>query len=63
MEWIINNWILLLIAVMFIGMYFFGYGCCAQRKHGTEKCDEHKPDSGDPDNEGKAEKKGHSCCH
>lgn len=63
MEWIINNWILLLIAVMCISMHFFGGGHGKHGKHGKKECDEYKPQSGEPDNEGKAEKKGHGCCH
>ena len=62
MEWISSYWIILVIAGLCIGMYFFGYGCCAQGKHGKEGCDEDKPHSCEPDNEGKAEKKDHGCC-
>jgi hypothetical protein len=54
MEWIVNNWMLLLIAALCIGMFFFGKGCCA---HGKDECDEHKPND-----EAKDEKKGHGCC-
>jgi hypothetical protein len=60
MEWITNNWILLLIAALFIGMHFFGYGCGAHGKHGEhgkDECDEHKSND-----EAKDEKKGHDCC-
>ena len=56
MEWIINNWILLLIAALCIGMYFFGYGCNAHGrhgKHGKDECDEHKSTD-----EGKDKEKG-----
>jgi len=62
MEWMISNWILLLIAALCIGMYFFGYGCCGQGKHGEdseEGSDHHKGDACSSD--GSTTKKG-GCC-
>jgi len=55
MEWMISNWILLLIAALCIVMYFFGKRYCV---HGKEGCD--MDESGD---ETKDEKKGGCCCH
>ena len=58
MEWITTNWILLLIAALCIGMYFFGRGCCTHGTHGKDECDEHKSND-----EVKNEEKGGGCCH
>jgi hypothetical protein len=65
MEWISANWIFLLIAGVFIGMHFLGYGCCGHRKHGRnskEDCKEHNPDSKEAATEGETAKKSHGCC-
>jgi hypothetical protein len=66
MEWITNNWFLLLIAALFIGMHFFGYGCGAHGKHGKhseEESDHHKGHTDAGSLDGSTTKKGHSCCH
>ena len=65
MQWLIDNWFLVLIAAVFIGMHLSGRGCCGRGKHGEhskEEGDEHKGNSGNDVTEEKAEKKGHGCC-
>jgi len=65
MEWIINNWILLLIPVLFIGMYFFGYGCCSHGKdgkHSEKESDHHNGHIDSCSSDESTTKKG-GCCH
>ena len=65
MEWILENWFFLLIAGVFIGMHFLGFGCCRHRKHDNhsqEECDEHKPHSDELAKKESPAKKRHSCC-
>jgi len=63
MEWITNNWILLLIVALFIGMYFFGQGGCAHGKHGEDSEEGSDHNKGDAcSSDGGTTKKG-SCCH
>jgi hypothetical protein len=63
MEWIANNWFILLIIAVFAGMHLFGYGCCGHSKH--KKKDGHDDNVGNadvgPDGE-KPKKAGHGCC-
>ena len=66
MEWITNNWILLLIVALFLGMHFFGYGCCARGKHGKnseKESDQHKGDTDSCSSDESSTKKGGGCCH
>jgi hypothetical protein len=65
MEWLIDNWFLVLITAVFIGMRLSGRGCCGHgkhEKHTEEGCDEHKGHSDIDLIEEKAEKKSHGCC-
>ena len=65
MEWITNNWILLLIVALCIGMYFFGHGCCSHGKHGEdskEGSDLQKGNANACSSDGSTTKKG-GCCH
>ena len=66
MEWITNNWILLLIAALFICMYFFGYGCCSRGKHGKHSggdSDHNKEDADSCSSDECKPKKDSGCCH
>ena len=53
MEWIINNWFLLFVLALCLGMHFFG----GHGHHGRQ--DEHESD----DHKGHAAQKGRSSCH
>ena len=55
MEWILLNWVWILIFIVFIAMHLFGHGCMGGHgRHGEEEGEEHK---------GHQEKKGgHGCC-
>lgn len=55
MEWITDNWMILLVPVLVGVMYVFGYGCgrgkdktCDMPEDAKETEDQHK---------------GHGCCH
>jgi hypothetical protein len=43
MEWVMENWIFIFIAVVFIGMHLSGYGCCGRpgKDGGDREHDEH----------------------
>jgi hypothetical protein len=60
MEWIMENWIFILFAAIFIGMHLSGRGCCGGHgKHGGDKGnDEHRHSD-----KGSSEKKAGSSCH
>ncbi len=61
MEWVMENWVFILFAVIFIGMHLFGHGGMhgGHGKHGgDEGHDEHKHSG-----EGSTEKKGGGSCH
>ncbi len=52
MEWVIENWFFILLAIMFITMHIFGHGCYGRHKGHEEHSDE-----------GSSEKKGGYACH
>jgi hypothetical protein len=60
MEWVMENWIFILFAVIFIGMHLSGHGCCGGHgKHGRDgEHDKHKHS-----HMGSSEKKGGRSCH
>lgn len=59
MEWVTENWLFILFAVIFIGMHLTGHGCCGSHgKHGDEGDGEHKHSD-----DRTSEKKGDSSCH
>ncbi len=59
MEWVLENWIFILFAALFIGMHVFGFGCGGHGKHGA-----HGGDKGhDGHREGYDGKKGGDSCH
>jgi hypothetical protein len=65
MQWLIDNWFLVLIAAVFIGMRLSGRGCCGSgkhEKHAQDVCDEHKGHPNKDSIEENAEKKSHGCC-
>lgn len=37
MTWLAENWIWVAFAAAFIGMHFFGHGCCSGSHGGTNK--------------------------
>lgn len=57
MEWIIENWIFILIAAIFVGMHLTGHGC--HGGHGkNEGNNKHKHSD-----KGSSEKKAGGSCH
>ena len=63
MEWIANNWFLLLIIGAFAGMRYFGLGCCGQSKQkNNDEHDNHAEHSAEGKNGEKPKKAGHGCC-
>lgn len=65
MEWILENWIFILFAALFIGMHLFGFGCGGHGKHGDHGG--HGEDKGHSGHmhgeEGPDKKKGGGSCH
>jgi type VI protein secretion system component VasF len=55
MEWIVNNWILILIASLLVVLFFFGY----RTKIGQDETHvaHHEEQAGE-----KVHKSGHGCC-
>ncbi len=62
MEWMISNWILLLIAALCIGMHFFGRGCCSHGKHSDKESDQHEGQTASCCSDESKTKKGGGCC-
>jgi len=65
MEWLIENWFVVLIAAVFIGMHLSGRGCCGHGKHenhSKEESDENKGHTYKDSAGEKIEKKSHGCC-
>ena len=59
MEWVMENWIFILFAAIFIGMHLSGHGCCGGHgKHGGDVGHDEKKHAGE-----EPEKKGGSLCH
>ena len=60
MEWVMENWIFILFAAIFIGMHLSGHGCCGRHgKDGEDGGQDKHKHSG----EGSSEKKVGSSCH
>ena len=62
MEWITNNWFLLIFLALCMGMHFFG-GHGKHGKHSEEEADHHKGHTDVGSSDGSHAKKGHSGCH
>ncbi|GBE41629.1 hypothetical protein BMS3Bbin09_01535 [bacterium BMS3Bbin09] len=62
MEWIFNNWILLLVAALCVGMYFWG-GHGKHVEHSEEGPDHHKGHTDSCSSDDSTTKKGGGCCH
>ncbi len=62
MEWIINNWFLVLFLAVCIGMHFFG-GHGTHGKNRDDETGEHKEHAYAGSSDGSPAKKGHSSCH
>ncbi len=46
MEWVTENWLFILFAIIFVGMHLTGHGCCGRH-------DKQSKEGGDD---------GHACC-
>lgn len=59
MEWVRENWVFIIVFIIFIAMHLFGHGCMpgGHRRHKEEE--EHKEHEGRSSSE---EKGGHGCC-
>ena len=58
MEWIRQNWVFIIVSIIFIAMHLFGHGCMpGGHRHKEEE--EHKEHEGRSSPE---EKGGHGCC-
>jgi hypothetical protein len=59
MEWIRENWVFIVFAILFVAMHLFGFGCCGGHGRHREGEEEHKGHSG----KDTSEKKGGPSCH